>query len=117
MRSLLLSAVLGLAALGLLLLAAPSTAQAHPPGGYASGYRSFYSPGLYSGYGSRYYGPSSFYSPSYYTPRSYGAYYGGYAPSYSYYSAPRYYGYSSYYGPSYYGGGYYGGRYYDPYCP
>ena len=90
MRSLLLSAVLAIASLGL-TVAAPSEAQARWPrwGGYSG---SYYNPG----YSSYYYTPSygSYYYPGYssyyYSTPSYGTYY---TPGYSnyYYSAPTYY--------------------------
>ena len=67
MRSLFLSAVVGVGSLALLLGAAPSKAQA-----WWHGYRSAY---YYPGY-------SYYYSPSYYSPGYYGSgYYGsGYYP-------------------------------------
>ena len=92
MRSIVLSAVLGVASLGF-LSATPSSAEARPwwRSGYAPVYT--YSYPAYSSYYGSYYSPD--YYASYYTPTyTYSAY-----PSYSYYPT---YGYTSaYYAPSY----------------
>ena len=108
MRSLLLSLVLGGAALGL-VAASPSPAQAQWR------LRPYYSAYYYPGYSNYYTNPSNssywyqnpIYSYSYYSPP---AYYGSYY--YTSYGSYYYPSYSSYYAPRYYSGYYYGPRYY-----
>jgi len=118
MRSLFLSAALGLGALGLLLVSAPSS-QAGQPYCYgdAGPNFSFSTPRFSINFG------QSNYSPYYgngYNPRSYGGYNGGYAPSYGGYNGGYVPSYGRSYAPSYYAPrsydpGFYGSRYYD-YC-
>jgi hypothetical protein len=107
MKSLLLWAVLGLAAVGGLMLT-PAESQAFPRRWALGGYASYYYPAYY--YAPTYYYLSGYYGYRYAPPVVVGSYY----PSYTYYPAPSYYpaygyysGYRTYYYPghrSYYYG-------------
>ena len=111
MRSLILSAVLGLGSLGLFL--GPAAPKADAQWGWRGWRSGFYYP-TYS-----YYGPG-YYSPYYGYPTYYGSYYPTYSytyptytvPTYSYYYATP--AYSTYYAtPYYYTYGTYAPRYYS----